>query len=276
MSPSRRRTIMAVDNDPDMLELLSLILTTKGYQVFTEQNPVKALQFINEGENVDLFLVDIRMPQMSGLDLFERLKDILGKPRLIFISAFNDISVAEAYAKGACGFINKPFSNIEILAATEDGLKDTAGWTRKHIRHDIHLDVNFAVKDIGTAIAASTLNLGRGGMFIATDQLFEIGTMINFEIKFAEGEVTSFGGVGKVAWIRPKSSGKLLRGIGIMFLSIAGEGEYFITKYVKEKLINAFIPLGTRIEADSDEEIKRANESLAPQASDKKDDTNHE
>ena len=252
MNEERRRRILVVDNDADMLDLIETLLSAKGYEVVTALDGPTAFSLIGGGETIDLFLVDIRMPGMSGIEFFAKLKTMMVKPKLIFISAFNDLAMGDAYSQGALGFIAKPFSNDEIIFNVEESLKDSAGWTRKHTRYDIVLDVKFALQDTHEQpIASHTINIGHGGMFIASGRIYPIGSLISFEINFTEGELKMLSGVGKVAWIRAHSEGPLLSGMGIMFLSLPSEQQQFITKFVKDKCINAFIPLGTKLESKS-------------------------
>ncbi len=66
--------ILIVDDDPDILDALTMILETKGYQVVTARDGVKGLANL-KAENPDLLILDLLMPKMDGFAVCKELKD---------------------------------------------------------------------------------------------------------------------------------------------------------------------------------------------------------
>jgi two-component system response regulator PilR (NtrC family) len=106
--------ILVVDDERSMRELLAIVLRREGYEVVLAENGRAALESLERG-SVDLLISDIKMPDMSGVDVLRAAKkidqDILG----IMITAFASTETAvEAMRLGACDYLSKPF-DIDVL-----------------------------------------------------------------------------------------------------------------------------------------------------------------
>jgi two-component system, NtrC family, response regulator PilR len=106
--------ILVVDDERSMRELLAIVLRREGYEVMLAENGRSALDAL-EREPVDLLISDIKMPDMSGVEVLRAAKkvdqDILG----IMITAFASTDTAvEAMRLGACDYLSKPF-DIDLL-----------------------------------------------------------------------------------------------------------------------------------------------------------------
>ncbi len=111
----RRRTrILVVDDERSMRELLAIVLKREGYDVSLAENGRTALELLSR-EPIDLLISDIKMPDMSGVDVLRAAKqidqDVLG----IMITAFASTETAvEAMRLGACDYLSKPF-DVDLL-----------------------------------------------------------------------------------------------------------------------------------------------------------------
>lgn len=112
--------ILAVDDDPVVLELLKQHAASWGkHELHTLDNPKQALARIETGEEYDCFLLDIVMPEMTGIELCAALRGVDGHARtpVIMLTAMSDKSfIDEAFAAGATDYITKPFEGIELRA----------------------------------------------------------------------------------------------------------------------------------------------------------------
>jgi two-component system response regulator PilR (NtrC family) len=115
-APAERRPprILVVDDERSMRELLAIVLRREGYEVVLAENGRAAVAAL-EREPVDLLISDIKMPDMSGVDVLRAAKkidqDILG----IMITAFASTETAvEAMRLGACDYLSKPF-DVDLL-----------------------------------------------------------------------------------------------------------------------------------------------------------------
>ncbi len=111
--------ILIVDDEEPIREALSAWLIKDGYQVSTADSGMTAMGFI-EKDLFDLYLVDIKMPGMSGIDLLGRIKEVQPDANVIMITAHGSIQTAvEAMKRGACDYICKPFDPDELSLMTE-------------------------------------------------------------------------------------------------------------------------------------------------------------
>ena len=106
--------ICIVEDDINALNSLTQLLSMDGFKVTSFDNPLKAYKFIENNE-VDIVLSDIKMPNMSGLELLEKIKENLPDIDVILMTAFGDINNAVlAVKKGASDYILKPINYDEL------------------------------------------------------------------------------------------------------------------------------------------------------------------
>ncbi|NEP12435.1 MAG: response regulator [Symploca sp. SIO2C1] len=109
--------ILIVDDTISNLEILTTVLTDQGYQVQSATNGNIALQVI-QNKQPDLILLDIMMPEMSGYEVCQRLKEDPQTTHIpvIFISALHElVDLQKAFDVGGADFITKPFLIEELL-----------------------------------------------------------------------------------------------------------------------------------------------------------------
>jgi DNA-binding NtrC family response regulator len=118
--------ILIVDDEPDMLRLLSMIIKEKTpYEVTTTNNPLEALELAKKG--FDLLIADLKMPGLNGIELLESVKRFDEDIPTIIITAYGTVEAAvETMQKGAFDFMTKPFRKEQILFTIERALK----WVR--------------------------------------------------------------------------------------------------------------------------------------------------
>ncbi|MGH9395246.1 MAG: response regulator [Terriglobia bacterium] len=108
--------ILVVDDDEESRELLSEVLTTNGYAVGAVENAEAARVALNQDGSYRIVIADLRMPNGSGLELLEELRQRNSKHEIILMSSF--ISSAErklALELGVDALIEKPFRLSELL-----------------------------------------------------------------------------------------------------------------------------------------------------------------
>lgn len=116
--------ILVVDDEPDMLRLLNMIIKEKTpYEVTTTNNPLEALE-LAKGGSFDLLIVDLKMPGLNGIELLESVKRFDEDVPIIIITAYGTVEAAvETIRKGGFDFITKPFRKEQILFTVERALK---------------------------------------------------------------------------------------------------------------------------------------------------------
>ena len=127
--------ILVIDDEQDMLVLLSRIITDKtSHEVSVLNDPLK-LSGLLEQKTFDLVFTDLKMPGKSGIQVLEEVKEKSPQTVVILMTAYGTIeSALEATRKGAYDYITKPFRKERILRMIEQAL----GWQRLH-EENIHL-----------------------------------------------------------------------------------------------------------------------------------------
>ena len=116
--------ILIVDDEPDMLKLLSMILREKTpYEIITTNNPIEARELAKQG-GFDLVISDLKMPGLDGMEIIDAVKKIDEDIPVIIITAYASVeSASEAIQKGGFDFITKPFRKEQILFTIDKALK---------------------------------------------------------------------------------------------------------------------------------------------------------
>jgi DNA-binding NtrC family response regulator len=110
----RNANILIVEDDSTLSFGMKRALEKDGHNVRTVETGEKALQVINS-QLIDLVLLDIRLPQMDGFEVLERLKEIDPQPIVIMVTAYFDVPEAvKAIRAGAYDYFPKPFDNDAI------------------------------------------------------------------------------------------------------------------------------------------------------------------
>jgi CheY-like chemotaxis protein len=117
MRLSGSETILAVDDDPMMLDLVEEILTPLGYKVLSAATGEEALEMIStQQENIDLLLADVVLPGIKGQELAKQMLADCPEIRVLFMSGYLCPSMAHSGSeRGFEAFIQKPFAPNSLL-----------------------------------------------------------------------------------------------------------------------------------------------------------------
>ena len=122
-SMKQRASVLVVDDDAGIRKTLSKILEKAGYLVEAVENGERAID-ASYDRFFNVALIDIRLPDMEGTELLERMKDTEPKMVKIIITGYPSLKNAiEAVNKGADGYVLKPFDVGELLVMIEKHLK---------------------------------------------------------------------------------------------------------------------------------------------------------
>ena len=114
--------IMVVDDEKDIVKAIEIYLKTDNYNVLKAYNGYDALELM-EKNKIDLFLVDIMMEGMDGLELTQKIREVSNAP-IIILSAKSELSdKVMGLNLGADDYITKPFDAVELLARIKSCLR---------------------------------------------------------------------------------------------------------------------------------------------------------
>ena len=118
----KKPQILVVDDEKDLRELLQENLEDAGFVCFTASSGRDALK-VFAAEAIDLAVLDVMMPVMSGVDLFTRVKKEYPRVAVLFLSAENRMDVAVSQIKeGALDYLVKPVEEAKLIEAVNEAL----------------------------------------------------------------------------------------------------------------------------------------------------------
>jgi len=124
------KSILLVDDEEGIRKVLSIALSDMGYRVVTAQNGVEALRIFKD-ERPTIVLTDIKMPEMDGIELLRRLKNISPDTEVIMITGHGDMDLAIKSVKyEATDFVTKPI-NDEVLEIALNRAQERIAMRRK-------------------------------------------------------------------------------------------------------------------------------------------------
>ena len=163
--------ILAVDDQPENLELLAAILTDEGFDVGFANDGMAALEEVT-AHPPQAILLDIMMPRMDGFEVCRRIK--ASRPTcfipVVMLTALSDVeSKVRGFESGADDFLNKPFHRIELLTRLQSllrirGLRDELDSTEALIFSMVHLleEKDPLTRNHSQRVAAIAADAGRG------------------------------------------------------------------------------------------------------------------
>ena len=129
------KTILAIDDEPEILECYKEALERKGYAIFITSDPAVGLGFLREN-TVDLVLLDVRMPETDGLDVYAEMRRFKKIPAL-FITAYPKSFTAEServvrlweneFSDGTTDIMYKPFTLEALFEKVESLIGEASG-----------------------------------------------------------------------------------------------------------------------------------------------------
>ena len=123
MTSDPRVSILVAEDEADHRNLLRDLVEGAGYSVTVAQNGSEAISFAGMNR-FDVALLDIQLPNASGLEVLRYLREHSPSTKAIMITGFGDLKNAmEAREHGAVDFITKPYKSEDILATIERVLK---------------------------------------------------------------------------------------------------------------------------------------------------------
>ena len=111
-------TILVIDDEPEVLALVSRMLTARDYEVVSMGCPLQALEFVCNTPSFDLVVSDVIMPGLCGPELVRRILEVWPNAGVILMSGYLSREELPTYV----GFLTKPFALRDLFASVERAL----------------------------------------------------------------------------------------------------------------------------------------------------------
>ena len=109
--------ILVVEDDADLLPLLTFAFENRGFEVVTFDNGEDALSYLDAGNRPSCLILDLMMPGIDGMDILEARQNssFVDIPAIMLTAWDNERTVEEAFNRGADDYVTKPFSPNELV-----------------------------------------------------------------------------------------------------------------------------------------------------------------
>ncbi|WP_195574717.1 response regulator transcription factor [Paenibacillus sp. 1001270B_150601_E10] len=124
-----RETILLVDDEKEIIELMEIYLKNEGYALYKASNGLEALHIL-ENHEVDLIILDIMMPEMDGIQACMRIREQNNTPIIMLSAKSQDIDKIAGLSIGADDYVTKPFNPLVLVARVKSQLR-----RYKHLNH---------------------------------------------------------------------------------------------------------------------------------------------
>ena len=174
-----KKTILIVDDEKMILNLLAHNLEKEGYNVIEASDGMEAINIAQE-KKVDLILLDVMLPKLDGLSVCKRIKNMIDVPVLMVTAKDDELDKILGLELGADDYITKPFNIRELLARVKANLRKYNIVTNTE-KHENNSKEGSSIKRTNIlTVGALTLDLDRFEVMI-NNQIIDL-TLREFEV----------------------------------------------------------------------------------------------
>lgn len=239
-------TILVVDDEPDLGELVAFEFELLGARVLNAINGEAAFSLVREAQ-IDVVVSDIRMPGGDGISLLENLRGVDPlHPPLLFMTGFSDITIEDAYEKGAVAMFGKPFDRNDLIEAVARSVMSCEEkWGSDQKGHEGTALWTLQGDSLEVLTGQGKLRVGRGGFFLPfTEGHPGVSERLRFQIDLSGAEPGQIEGEGVVRWVRRSPDEGLPAGLGLEILSIRGQDRDRVLSWFQALRTVPYIPRG--------------------------------
>ena len=122
-----RKKVLVIDDELDLLSLLMGVLTDEGYQAFSAANGAEGVR-LNELENPDLIILDLRMPEMDGIETLRNIRKQDDKVKVVILTGYGSPdTIRDAADLNVSEYLSKPFDNEQLLRVISETIGGQTG-----------------------------------------------------------------------------------------------------------------------------------------------------
>ena len=190
MTMEDNASILVVDDDKEIADLVEIYLVNDGYQVLKAEDGETCLRMLSEHPEVRMLILDIMMPGISGLEVCRTIRKTSSIPILLLSAKAEDMDKIVGFGSGADDYLTKPFHPLELLARVKSQMRryqslnvEGAGKESKDEIHIQNLVINkdaHSVKKDGKEISLTPIEFGilyllasNPDRVFSTDEIFE-------------------------------------------------------------------------------------------------------
>ncbi len=177
-------SILAIEDDADIRQLLRALLDREGYTVTEATNGRDGLRIFHQARP-DLVILDVGLPDLDGWQVLERIRDMSDAPVLVLTARSSEQDKVRGLNAGADDYLTKPFSRVELLARLQAiRRRQVANTTPRAMFDDGSVQVDFAHQQVSVGGQSVLLTpteyrllsalVRHAGQILSADQLIEL------------------------------------------------------------------------------------------------------
>lgn len=116
-------TILVVDDEQEIADLVEIYLTNDGFQVIKASNGVECLKLLEQHPEIKVIILDVMMPEMDGLEVCRRIRKNSNIPIIMLSAKTADMDKILGFGTGVDDYVTKPFNPLELTARVKSQLK---------------------------------------------------------------------------------------------------------------------------------------------------------
>jgi two-component system cell cycle sensor histidine kinase/response regulator CckA len=121
MSDLQQKTILVVDDEPEIRKLVTAMLTQNGYRVLSADTGENAIRLFRNNSNTDLLLTDVVAPGMSGPMIADQIAELKPDIKVLFMSGYDGTQVVQRYVvEKGYSLLIKPFTMEQLARKVQD------------------------------------------------------------------------------------------------------------------------------------------------------------
>lgn len=124
--------LMVVDDEKEIVELLSIYALNEGFEVVKAYDGKEALEKLSADPSIDLVILDIMMPKVNGLQVVNEIRASSPIPIILLSAKTSDMEKIQGLVTGADDYVTKPFNPLEVMARVKSVLRRTTITTNQN------------------------------------------------------------------------------------------------------------------------------------------------
>lgn len=226
MNSLNEATVLVVDDEPDLCDMLAFEFRLQGSRVLSARDGDGAYEVL-QSQEVDAVVTDIQMANGTGIELLDRIREHhANEPSVVFITAYDTaLAPIDAYDRGAEAIFGKPFRLKDLIERVQRVLMEPQiRWAAAPEQAPIWT-VALHYASIEEARQQGRLEMGRGGIALRIDEHvcrrgeLEPGCAVGIDLAFSTGAVAAVAGTGTLRWILEEEGRATSCGIEFEYLS---------------------------------------------------------
>ena len=138
-----KRTILIIDDDKKLNQLLEKFLGEFGFKVITATHPATGLKFLKK-QQPDLIILDIMLPEMDGFQVCKTIRETHSVPIIMLTARGETTDKIVGLELGADDYLSKPFEPRELVARIHSVIRRASGMDENRPQSFGHLEIDFA------------------------------------------------------------------------------------------------------------------------------------